>query len=233
MHDEKSTLTSVLTATAESNDSIDASPAIPGLSPKSIAYSSPQSKRARAATRIKSPYAPNAGTPSEQMVRSIFDACAGVSKPSSRSGSPVGQLVGSLGAICAADAIGLELAMPSNPGHGKFDNSGDRVQITTATRWSVSLSTRGMLAKSWIVVKLDPISGAASIVFDGPAERVWKLAGEAQKHGQQRLSLTKLADPSRTPEDLQASRVFLHQRSQEILCLWINRQHQCPDHAPG
>lgn len=107
--------------------------------------------------------------------------------------TPDGHLVGSLGELYAASVLNLTLETQSSAGFDATDSDGQRVEIKTTTRSSISLSAKGTLAKRLVVVKLNPYSGQAAIVFDGPTDPAWQLAGPAQKNGQRRLSLTKLA----------------------------------------
>ena len=62
----------------------------------------------------------------------------------------------------------------------------------TTTRSSISLSASGTQAERLIVVKLDALTGAAGIIYDGDAAQVWDLAGKPQKNGQKGLALSKL-----------------------------------------
>jgi len=142
------------------------------------------------------------GVTNEELVRSIFEACAELSGRSSRSVTPDGHLVGSLGEIYAAEELGLTLAMASNRGYDAVDRNGARVEIKTTTRSSISLSADGTLAERLVVVQLDPISGTPEIVFDGPAKSAWALAGRPAKNGQRRLSISRLInDSAPTPEE--------------------------------
>ena len=133
------------------------------------------------------------GESHQDLVRRIFESCAELSRRTGRSVTPDGHLVGSLGEIYAASALNLTLETQSNPGFDATSSDGQRVEIKTTTRSSISLSTEGTLAERLVVVKLNPENGEAVIVFDGPAKTAWQLAGPAQKNGQRRLSLTKLA----------------------------------------
>ena len=128
----------------------------------------------------------------DELVRLIFRACAELSRRSGRSVSPDGHLVGTLGEIYAARALGLRLVTASNSGFDAVDGQGHRVEIKTTTRSSISLSASGTLAERLIVVQLDAETGAAQIVYDGDAAAAWDIAGKAQKNGQQSLSLSKL-----------------------------------------
>ena len=133
------------------------------------------------------------GESHEDLVRRIFETCAELSRRTGRSVTPDGHLVGSLGEIYAASILNLTLETQSNAGFDATTSDGQRVEIKTTTRSSISLSAEGTLADRLVVVTLNPENGEAVIVFDGPAETAWQLAGPAQKNGQRRLSLTKLA----------------------------------------
>jgi len=128
----------------------------------------------------------------DDLVRLIFEACAELSRRSGRSVSPDGHLVGSLGEIHAAQALGLRLATASNAGFDAIDGQGRKVEIKTTTRSSIALSASGTLAERLIVVQLDAGTGAAQIIYDGDAAVAWDLAGKPGKNGQQTLSLSKL-----------------------------------------
>ncbi len=128
----------------------------------------------------------------DDLVRLIFQACAELSRRSGRSVSPDGHLVGSLGEIHAAHALGLRLETASNAGFDAVDSLGGRVEIKTTTRASISLSTSGTLAERLIVVQLDAKTGAAQIIYDGDAAVAWDVAGKPGKNGQRSLSLSKL-----------------------------------------
>ena len=132
----------------------------------------------------------------DDLVRLIFQACAELSRRSSRSVSPDGHLVGSLGEIHAARALNLKLEMASNAGFDATDKEGLKVEIKTTTRSSIALSASGTLAKRLVVVKLDAATGSAQIVYDGDAKSAWHLAGKPGKNGQRRLSIAKLPDQS-------------------------------------
>ena len=134
------------------------------------------------------------GATHEELVQRIFEACAELSRLTGRSVSPDGHLVGSLGEIYAASVLNLTLETASNAGFDATDSHGQRVEIKTTTRASISLSAEGTLAERLIVVKLIPEDGQASIVYDGPAHKAWDHAGKPQKNGQRRISLAKLTN---------------------------------------
>jgi len=128
----------------------------------------------------------------EELVRLIFESCAELSSRSGRSVSPDGHLVGSLGEIHAAQALGLKLETASNAGFDAVDSDGRKVEIKTTTRSSISLSATGTNAERLIVVKLDATTGAAQIIYDGDAARAWELSRKPGMNGQRRLSIAKL-----------------------------------------
>ena len=128
----------------------------------------------------------------DELVSSIFEACAELSLRSGRSVSPDGHLVGSLGEIYAAQELGLRLETASNAGFDAVDSQGHRVEIKTTTRSSIGLSASGTLAKRLIVVQLNSETGGAQIIYDGDAAVAWDRAGKPGKNGQRRISISKL-----------------------------------------
>ena len=134
------------------------------------------------------------GATDQELVQAIFEACAELSRRTGRSVTPDGHLVGSLGEIYAASSLNLNLENASNTGFDATDSHGQRVEIKTTTRASISLSAEGTLAQRLVVVKLNPEDGQASIVYDGPANKAWDQAGKPQKNGQRRISLAKLTN---------------------------------------
>jgi hypothetical protein len=101
--------------------------------------------------------------------------------------TPDGHLVGSIGEVIAAEALGLTLYNGSHPGHDAYDANGD-VQIKMTAGKSVALySTCTRL----VVLKIvNPEE--AEIVYDGPGEPAWDKAGKMQKNGQRTISIAKL-----------------------------------------
>lgn len=101
--------------------------------------------------------------------------------------TPDGHLVGSIGEVIAAEALGLELYPPSQPGHDAFDENGD-VQIKLTAGKAIS-----MYASCERLVVLRIVSPhEAEIVYDGPGEAAWGNAGAMAKNGQRRISLSRL-----------------------------------------
>jgi Family of unknown function (DUF6998) len=102
--------------------------------------------------------------------------------------TPDGHLVGSIGEVIAAEALGLELYPASHPRHDARDANGCDVQIKLTSGRSVSLySTCDHL----LVLKFIN-SEEAEIAYYGPGEPAWAAAGKLQKNGQRTIRLSKL-----------------------------------------
>jgi hypothetical protein len=121
-------------------------------------------------------------------VAAIYKAVAELERQyHGRKFTPDGHLVGSIGEVVAAKALGLTLYPGSHPGHDAYDANGD-VQIKMTSGASVSLyatCTRLVVLK---VVNPEE----AEIVYDGPGEPAWAAAGKPQKNGQRTIRLSKL-----------------------------------------
>lgn len=101
--------------------------------------------------------------------------------------TPDGHLVGSIGEVVAAEALGLTLYPASYPGHDAFDANGD-VQIKMTGGNSVALyATCNRLVVLQVVSPEE-----AEIVYDGPGDPAWTEAGKLGKNGQRVISLKKL-----------------------------------------
>lgn len=101
--------------------------------------------------------------------------------------TPDGHLVGSIGEVVAADALGLSLYPASHPGHDAFDANGD-VQIKMTAGNGVSLYD----CCSRLVVLKIVSPEEVEIVYDGPGEPAWTAAGPKRKNGQRRVSIARL-----------------------------------------
>ena len=102
--------------------------------------------------------------------------------------TPDGHLVGSIGEVVAAEALGLTLYPGSHPGHDAFDADGRDVQIKMTGGRSVSLyATCDRLVVLRVVSPEE-----AEIVYDGPGEPIWAAAGTTQKNGQRSISLSRV-----------------------------------------
>jgi hypothetical protein len=101
--------------------------------------------------------------------------------------TPDGHLVGSIGEVGAAEALGLTLRPSSYPGHDAYDAAGD-VQIKMTGGRSVAL-----YATCTRLVVLRIVSPEeAEIVYDGPGEPAWSADGQIGKNGQRVVSLKRL-----------------------------------------
>lgn len=101
--------------------------------------------------------------------------------------TPDGHLVGSIGEVVAAEALGLTLYPPSHPGHDAYDADGD-VQIKMTAGKGISMyDTCDRLVVLRVVSPEE-----AEIVYDGPGHIAWQQAGPMAKNGQRRVSLSRL-----------------------------------------
>ena len=102
--------------------------------------------------------------------------------------TPDGHLVGSIGEVIAAEALGLILYPASHAGHGAHDGKGGDVQIKMTAGHSVA-----MYAECIRLVVLKVLSPEkAEIVYDGPGAPAWLAAGKVAKNGQRVVRLSKL-----------------------------------------
>lgn len=101
--------------------------------------------------------------------------------------TPDGHLVGSIGEVVAAEALGLTLYPGSHPSHDAFDANGD-VQIKMTAGRSVSMYD--CCARLVVLKVVSP--SEAEIVYDGPGEPAWNAAGKLAKNGQRCISLKRL-----------------------------------------
>jgi hypothetical protein len=101
--------------------------------------------------------------------------------------TPDGHLVGSIGEVIAAEALGLTLYGMSKSGHDAYDGNGD-VQIKMTGGSSIAMYA---CCERLVVLKVIS-SREAQIVYDGPGQPAWERAGKIGKNGQRVLSLSKL-----------------------------------------
>lgn len=122
-------------------------------------------------------------------VAAIYEAVAALEALyPGRKFTPDGHLVGSIGEVVAAEALGLTLYPASRPCHDAFDQDGRDVQIKLTGGRSVSLyGTCDRL----VVLKITS-PATAEIVYDGDGEPAWNAAGAKGKNGQRPISLTRL-----------------------------------------
>jgi len=126
--------------------------------------------------------------PLPEPVASIYRATAALKAMyPGRKFTPDGHLVGSIGEVIAAKALGLTLYPMSRRGHDAYDANGD-IQIKMTARTSVA-----MYATCDRLVVLQVVSPEeAEIVYDGPGQPVWEKAGKMGKNGQRVVSLSRL-----------------------------------------
>jgi hypothetical protein len=110
--------------------------------------------------------------------------------------TPDGHLVGSIGEVIAAEALGLKLYAMSKPGHDAYDDNGD-VQIKMTAGRSVS-----MYSECSRLVVLRVVSAIeAEIVYDGAGLPAWNAAGKMAKNGQRTISISKLKSIAEASSD--------------------------------
>ncbi|MDR3500913.1 MAG: hypothetical protein P4L72_16995 [Parvibaculum sp.] len=126
-------------------------------------------------------------------VAMIYRAVAELEKAyPGRKFTPDGHLVGSIGEVVAAEALGLTLYPMSQAGHDAYDANGD-VQIKMTAGTSIA-----MYAECVRLVVLRVASPEeAEIVYDGPGAPAWAQAGKIGKNGQRVISLKRLRDIAR------------------------------------
>ncbi|MGJ5813618.1 DUF6998 domain-containing protein [Paludibaculum fermentans] len=121
-------------------------------------------------------------------VATIYRAVADLEKQyAPRKFTPDGHLVGSIGEVVAAEALGLTLYPMSRAGHDAYDANGD-VQIKMTAGNSVA-----MYAECHRLVVLRVVSPEeAEIVYDGDGAPAWANARKPGKNGQRVVGLAKL-----------------------------------------
>lgn len=102
--------------------------------------------------------------------------------------TPDGHLVGSIGEVIAAEALGLTLYPMGRAGHDARDQQGRDVQIKMTAGVSVAMYD----TSDWLVVLRVVSPQEAEIVYDGPGQPAWDAARPKAKNGQRVVSLAKL-----------------------------------------
>ncbi len=126
--------------------------------------------------------------PLPEPVARIYEAVAELeAKYPVRKFTPDGHLVGSIGEVVAAEALGLTLHPMSRPGHDAFNEDGDvQIKMTAGKRIA-------MYATCNRLVVLQVVSPQeAEIVYDGPGEPAWSVTSNKAKNGQRSISLSRL-----------------------------------------
>ncbi|MEE3500580.1 DUF6998 domain-containing protein [Acidiphilium acidophilum] len=112
--------------------------------------------------------------------------------------TPDGHLVGSIGEVVAAKALGLTLFRMSEPGHDALDSEGRKVQIKMTAGRSIA-----MYADCDRLVVLRVVSPQeAEIVYDGAGSLAWNAAAAMAKNGQRTIRLSKLKAISEGGKDM-------------------------------
>jgi hypothetical protein len=125
-----------------------------------------------------------------EAVGAIYRAVAELDKTYARYGrkfTPDGHLVGSIGEVIAAEALGLTLHPSSYARHDAYDEAGN-VQIKMTAGKSVA-----MYATCERLVVLRIVSPEeAEIVYDGRGDVAWESARKPGKNGQRVVSIATL-----------------------------------------
>jgi hypothetical protein len=132
-------------------------------------------------------------------VATIYKAVAELEAKYPRKFTPDGHLMGSIGEVVAAEALGLSLYPMSLARHDAYDSNG-KVQIKMTAGKSIAMHSE---CERLVVLRV--ISAEeAEIVYDGQGAPAWECARKPGKNGQRVVSLAKLrvlasrkgADPS-------------------------------------
>ena len=115
--------------------------------------------------------------------------------------TPDGHLVGSLGESLAAYAFGLTLNPASTVACDAVTGDGVRVEIKATQGNTVALSAAASPSpdEQLLVLRLHR-QGPPEVVYNGPADRVWAVAGPVQSNGQRRVGLATLRQLNGTVE---------------------------------
>lgn len=141
--------------------------------------------------------------------------------------TPDGHLVGSIGEVVAAEALGLTLYPMSQEGHDAYDANGE-VQIKMTGRKSVAMTA----CCSRLVVLRVVSPEAAEIVYDGCGQAAWENAGRMQKNGQRPISLSRLrtiaAEREATRDRRDAEHLPSRMERSEAGLAWASRMNRSP-----
>jgi hypothetical protein len=118
------------------------------------------------------------------LVAEIEDAAGG------RPCQPSGHIIGTIGELLAADALGLTMAPPNTEKFDAYtaDGQGVQVKTTAAGRYVPLKHGDGLL----VIALLSKRDGSLEILYFGDAEPLWELAGPLQKGGFRPLSMARL-----------------------------------------
>lgn len=104
--------------------------------------------------------------------------------------TPDGHLVGSLGEVIAAGALGLILHPASYKGHDAVDADGRFVQIKMTGRNGRSIAMRATCDRLVVLKIVSPHE--AEIVYDGDGAPAWEAADPMRDNGQRTIRLSRL-----------------------------------------
>jgi hypothetical protein len=103
--------------------------------------------------------------------------------------TPDGHLVGSIGEVIAAEALGLTLYPMSQAGHDAYDANGDvQIKMTAGTRVALYAACDRLV----VLQVMSPEE--AEIVYDGRGQPVW---GEGGQEGEERTARCQPVAPRR------------------------------------
>lgn len=102
--------------------------------------------------------------------------------------TPDGHMVGSIGEVVAAEALGLTLHPQSHACHDAEDRDGRQVQIKMTAGNSVSMYSE---CDRLVVLRVVD-ENEAEIVYDGSGAEAWSAAGKMAKNGQRSVGLSRL-----------------------------------------
>jgi hypothetical protein len=111
--------------------------------------------------------------------------------------TPDGHLVGSIGEVIAAEALGLTLHPMSYAGHDARDGEGRDVQIKLTAGSQIAMYD---ICDRLVVLRVVS-PHEAEIIFDGDGRAVWEAARGPGKNGQKTIRLSRLKHiANRRPE---------------------------------
>lgn len=135
------------------------------------------------------PVVMNRRIPLPPAVARIYEAVAELSDAyPGRSFTPDGHLVGSIGEVVAAEALGITLYRGSFPGHDGVDAENRLVQIKMTAGSEVAMYDT--CARLVVLKVVSPTE--AEIVYDGEGAPAWTAARKPGKNGQRVITLKKL-----------------------------------------
>lgn len=129
----------------------------------------------------------------QRLIRNLYEVVSELEEMfPGRPFTPDGHMVGSIGECLAADAYGLELKPPSNPGFDATAPDDREVEIKATQASSVSFRSE---PQHTIVIKISK-KGTFEEIYNGPGDLVWKRfeGKRLPKNGQYSISLSRLRE---------------------------------------